>query len=152
MSRIRGPRRDGRKCAVSAILEIFPRPCPLVVTDPADPQIYLAAERTFLAWIRTGISLIAFGFVIEKFDFFLRRLALLLHTHSPHHAHFSGLGLAFIFLGLITLIVGGVSHLGTIRRLKQGSYRPRTGLLIIYGAVLLTTTLILAITIAGMRS
>jgi Predicted membrane protein len=34
-----------------------------------DPRIYMAAERTFLAWIRTAIGLIAFGFVVEKFDF-----------------------------------------------------------------------------------
>lgn len=36
-----------------------------------DPRLYMAAERTFLAWIRTSISLITFGFVLEKFDYFL---------------------------------------------------------------------------------
>lgn len=34
-----------------------------------------ANERTFLAWVRTGIAVIAFGFVIEKFNLFLRALA-----------------------------------------------------------------------------
>jgi uncharacterized membrane protein YidH (DUF202 family) len=125
---------------------------PVVVNEPADPRTYLAAERTFLAWIRTGISLIAFGFVIEKFDFFLRKLTVLLHTPSPAHTNFSGLGLAFILLGLATLIVGGASYLGTIRRLGRGEYRPRTTLLLVYGAVLLTTTVVLVITIAGVRS
>lgn len=119
---------------------------------PTDPRTHLAAERTFLAWIRTGISLIAFGFVIEKFDFFLRRLALLLHTHGPRSAGFSGLGLAFILLGLATLVVGGGSYLGTIRRLERGEYRPRPWLLIGYGLVLLTTTVILVVMIAGVRS
>ena len=32
-----------------------------------DPRVYLAAERTFLAWIRTSISLMGFGFVIARF-------------------------------------------------------------------------------------
>jgi uncharacterized membrane protein YidH (DUF202 family) len=120
--------------------------------NPPDPRTYLAAERTFLAWIRTGISLIAFGFVIEKFDFFLRRLTLLLHTPAPHRTNFSGLGLAFILLGLVTLIVGGTSHFATVRRLNRGDYRPRTRLLLVYGAVLLVTTIVLVITLAGYRS
>ena len=32
-----------------------------------DPRVYLAAERTFLAWIRTSVSLMGFGFVIARF-------------------------------------------------------------------------------------
>jgi putative membrane protein len=36
---------------------------------------HAANERTFLAWVRTGIAVIAFGFVIEKFDLFIRALA-----------------------------------------------------------------------------
>src|SRR5579864_9160487 len=36
---------------------------------------HAANERTFLAWVRTGIAVIAFGFVIEKFNLFLRSLA-----------------------------------------------------------------------------
>jgi putative membrane protein len=42
----------------------------------ADPRIYMAAERTFLAWIRTGIALMAFGFVVARFGVFLREIAL----------------------------------------------------------------------------
>lgn len=123
-----------------------------IMSPPTDPRTHLAAERTFLAWIRTGISLVAFGFVIEKFDFFLRRLALLLHTVGPHAAGFSGLGLAFIVLGLGTLVVGGTSYLSTIRRLRRGTYEPRPWLLLAYGIALLATTLILVVMIAGVRA
>jgi len=37
----------------------------------------LAAERTFLAWIRTGIALMAFGFVVARFGLFLQRLQII---------------------------------------------------------------------------
>jgi len=41
---------------------------------------HLANERTFLAWIRTSIALMGFGFVIVKFTLFLKQLSLLLET------------------------------------------------------------------------
>jgi uncharacterized membrane protein YidH (DUF202 family) len=46
-----------------------------------------ANERTFLAWVRSGIAVIAFGFVIEKFDLFVRtlRVRTLLHTHTDRN-------------------------------------------------------------------
>jgi putative membrane protein len=39
-----------------------------------DPRIYFAAERTLLAWIRTGIAVMAFGFVVARFGLFLSLL------------------------------------------------------------------------------
>ncbi|MCS7084433.1 MAG: DUF202 domain-containing protein, partial [Aquificaceae bacterium] len=52
--------------------------------ETTDPRIYMAAERTFLAWIRTSIALIIFGFVIEKFEFFLMQLEKVFGIHLPH--------------------------------------------------------------------
>jgi uncharacterized membrane protein YidH (DUF202 family) len=53
------------------------------------PEIYgsasdhLANERTFLAWVRTSIGIMAFGFVVVKFTLFVKQLALLLHQTEP---------------------------------------------------------------------
>lgn len=41
-------------------------------------RVHMANERTFLAWIRTSIGLMAFGFVVEKFGLFVKRIALVL--------------------------------------------------------------------------
>ncbi|MEJ2362577.1 MAG: DUF202 domain-containing protein [Gammaproteobacteria bacterium] len=54
---------------------------------------HAANERTYLAWIRTAIALMAFGFVIEKFDLFLRYLTIATNVHihiSGQHAEGAG--------------------------------------------------------------
>lgn len=40
-----------------------------------DPRVYLAGERTTLAWIRTGVTMMGFGFVVARFGLFLHELA-----------------------------------------------------------------------------
>ena len=55
-----------------------PRPGPI-----DDPRVYLAAERTFLAWIRTSVSLMGFGFVIARFALFLRGYGLTTGASAP---------------------------------------------------------------------
>jgi uncharacterized membrane protein YidH (DUF202 family) len=48
---------------------------PSQMTQPVkDPRIYFAVERTLLAWIRTGLALMGFGFVVARFGLFLREL------------------------------------------------------------------------------
>ena len=41
----------------------------------SDPRVFFAAERTLLAWVRTGLTIMAFGFVVARFGLFLRLLA-----------------------------------------------------------------------------
>ncbi len=46
----------------------------LMNEENSDPRVYFAAERTMLAWLRTGIAVMAFGFVVARFGLFLRLL------------------------------------------------------------------------------
>lgn len=62
---------------------------------------HMANERTFLAWCRTGISLIVFSFVIERFDLLIREL----RAASPHAEKFVHLGQTH-YLGVIIFILG----------------------------------------------
>jgi putative membrane protein len=67
-----------------------------------DPRVYFAAERTFLAWIRTGLGLMGVGFAVARFGLFLRQMQSE-ETHMPIHS--TGLsvwsGVALVALGVI---------------------------------------------------
>ncbi|OBS10532.1 YidH family protein [Acidihalobacter prosperus] len=75
---------------------------------------HAANERTYLAWIRTAVALMAFGFVIEKFDLFMRYLAVAGNHPEPasgagHRA--AGAGLALIVTGLLMVAVASWGYL-----------------------------------------
>ena len=65
-----------------------------------DPRVYFAAERTLLAWVRSGVAIIGMGFVVSRFGLFLR-------LYGPDHVHVPHLGLSSV-LGSVLAIVGGV--------------------------------------------
>jgi len=80
------------------------------MSDINDPRVFFAAERTLLAWNRTSLSLMAFGFVIERFDLFLRYAAPLAAQQkiAPHGGAFANAaGLAFIVLGITIIVIAG---------------------------------------------
>lgn len=71
-----------------------------------DPRVFFAAERTLLAWVRTGLTIIALGFVVARFGLFL---ALLAQSDLSHHQHaWSGV------LGVVLVIVGSLAILGAL--------------------------------------
>ncbi|MCK9358389.1 MAG: DUF202 domain-containing protein [Acidithiobacillus sp.] len=128
-------------------LEHIEKGTPVAAKEIVDPRIYMAAERTFLAWVRTGIGLIAFGFVIEKFDFFLEQLSIMLHTRLAMGEGFSGIGIIFIFLGITNLMIGGINFIRTVKKVDEGCYHVHKFLYGLYGIILLSITIVLAIMI-----
>jgi putative membrane protein len=78
-----------------------------VVEDPTeDPRLLQANERTLLAWMRTGVSLITFGFVIAKTSIWLRRDQPLAVTRGADL-----IGALFVFLGAVAEAVGLIRYL-----------------------------------------
>ena len=97
--------------------------------EVTDPRIYMAAERTFLAWVRTSIALIVFGFVIEKFEFFLEQLEKVFNISlKGDHRALASVGVFIIFIGLFTLILGAINFYRTIKQVDVGYYRTNTWL------------------------
>src|SRR5579863_10594409 len=82
---------------------------------------YLAAERTFLAWIRTGLALMGFGFVVARFGLFLQAM---LGGEAALTSRGYGLsvwfGTALLILGVFVNIGCTWSHIRQVRALNRG--------------------------------
>lgn len=94
---------------------------------PCDPRIYLAVERTFLAWVRTGLALMGFGFIAARFALFLRDEAAW-RSDVPQHASVSlPMGISLIMLGVLISLIAAVRHHRQISALDQGVFRSAFG-------------------------
>lgn len=98
--------------------------------DKGSAADYLAAERTFLAWIRTGLALMGLGFVVARFGLFLQALQIGPNSPAPRsYGPSFWFGTALIVLGVVVQIVSLRSHLHLVRELQEGSFgyrRPST--------------------------
>ncbi len=90
------------------------------------PNDHLANERTYLAWIRTSIGIMAFGFVVVKFSLFVRQIQLMLGTKVKPHAqgNSSILGIVLVVLGAIIILFAYLQYHKIERQLRDGVYRP----------------------------
>ncbi|HXZ94110.1 MAG TPA: DUF202 domain-containing protein, partial [Burkholderiales bacterium] len=72
-----------------------------------DPRVYFAAERTLLAWVRSGLTVIAMGFVVARFGLFLALMSASRASGvAEHHSHWlsNALGIALVLLGAATIL------------------------------------------------
>lgn len=82
---------------------------------------YLAAERTLLAWIRTGLALMGFGFVVARFGLFLQELHVAQNSAATQHYGLSlWFGTALIAVGVAVNVIAGWRHLHLVRELERG--------------------------------
>jgi putative membrane protein len=86
-----------------------------------------ANERTFLAWLRTSIALISFGFAIARFGLFLQQLDLALtQQQSKGHSIFNSqsLGIALVILGIVTIALAAWQYNRVFWQIERGNYQP----------------------------
>jgi len=81
---------------------------------------YLAAERTLLAWIRTGLALMGFGFVAARFGIFLQEFQAVQHTATQPSGPSLWFGTALIAVGVIVNVFAGWHHVRLVRALDRG--------------------------------
>ena len=116
------------------------------MSELKDPMVLFDIELNLLAWNRTSLALIAFGFLIE-------RAGLLLKLVSPNHAHSGNsaasflVGLAFIALGVIAALYSARQYLNALKTLNSAEI-PH-GYHLKWGAWVNVTVAILGVALLG---
>ncbi|AGO60314.1 YidH family protein [Ferroplasma acidarmanus] len=101
---------------------------------------HFANKRTFLAWMRTGISLMGFGFVIAKFVIFLHAL-----ENKPTSSFSTSLiaGEVMIIVGIITIGYGFYEYYSTEKDIDNNKYYSRTTELFVFTAIIIGMAILL---------
>ncbi|MEM0139811.1 MAG: DUF202 domain-containing protein [Ferroplasma sp.] len=101
---------------------------------------HFANKRTFLAWMRTGISLMGFGFVIAKFVIFL---------HVLENKSMSGFsdslvaGEVMIIVGMITIAYGLYEYISNEKDLDNNQYYSRKTEMFVFAAIIIGMAILL---------
>ena len=93
-----------------------------------DPRVYFAAERTLLAWVRTGITMMGFGFLVARFGLFLDLLAAE-HVKINHSIETSTtlatvIGIGLVFAGSLAMVIPAIQHRGFVASLPPEDLPP----------------------------
>ena len=129
---------------------LAPRP-PAIMSDDrillAWQRSHMSNERTFLAWCRTSFSLLAFGFVIEKFEVFLNHLLRLEGGgHREPSAAVIYLSLFIFALSGVAIVVSGIRFLRVRRHINRGepsfSVVPDVLVIVSVIAIVITATIL----------
>jgi len=90
----------------------------------------MANERTFLAWIRTSIGIIALGFVVEKFALFVKQMGFILNNSNldfqftPSKGYSTIIGFLLVILGIVTSAMAFIKFRLTAKQIENDNYRP----------------------------
>jgi putative membrane protein len=97
---------------------------------------HAANERTFLAWIRTGLAIMAFGFVIERLDLLLASLGLAVQSRevtATEQAEIHDLSVGLVVLGMVLIAVSSYRFVDINRAIEDQALRPFKGTLMPLG-------------------
>lgn len=113
-------------------------------------RLHQANERTLLAWVRTGIALMAFGFAIARFGVFLRQVAALRPEPLPHSSIGSAwVGAALVALGMLANLLATLRFASIRRAIERGDVgAPSAALVYVLGVTVTLIGLAMSILLA----
>lgn len=106
--------------------------------QPETLRLHQANERTMLAWIRTGIALMAFGFAIARFGVFLRQLASAdqVPDQQGHALGSAWVGAVLVALGMVANLFATIRYARIRRAIQRGDVgAPSAGMVLVFGAI-----------------
>ena len=114
----------------------------------ANPSDHLANERTFLAWIRTSIAIMGFGFVVVKFALFIKQISLVLTTKQtvlPGKGYSTQIGILLVAVGAFMAMYSYLRYRTTKKQLMIKAYKPSVlpALILTIGIVIVGTLLVI---------
>jgi putative membrane protein len=105
---------------------------------------HLANERTFLAWIRTGLATITFGFVVERFNLLLRELGLKSGQQASTTHYSAIIGVMLTIFGVLIMVVALLSFIRTRKAIDDEQFHPP----VVFAIVLTSMACIIGIVLA----
>lgn len=89
-------------------------------------RVHMANERTFLAWIRTSIGIMAFGFVVERFSIFVNQVSYFLgkEVSLPSKGYSAALGISLVALGALMGVLSFIRYKKVERQINEDTYQP----------------------------
>jgi len=114
-------------------------------------RVHMANERTFLAWIRTSIGIMAFGFVVEKSALFMKQMAIILGKSTieniipPSHGYSSIIGIFLVGLGTLLVLLAFIRYKKFERQIDTDTFQTSPILDIILTVSILTVGIFLVI-------
>ena len=107
---------------------------------------HLANERTLLAWVRTSIGIMAFGFVVVKFSLFVKQLSLMLDksgTVPIQQGYSAMIGVLLVALGAIIVLLAYVKYKRTEKQLNSESFKSSSTLIFLLTITILIISIVL---------
>ncbi len=114
-------------------------------------RVHMANERTFLAWIRTSIGIMAFGFVVEKFSLFIKQMSAVLGNANiekvipASHGYSAIAGIFIVGLGTLIALLAFIRYKKVEKQIDADVYEPSSVLDILLTLSVLTAGIFLVI-------
>jgi putative membrane protein len=92
--------------------------------NPTRARDHLANERTFLAWLRTGVATIVFGFAVGRFSIALQEILQFEGKPAPTPGLTAWLGMIAIIAGVLAILAGHMRYHKTRIQIDEGTFEP----------------------------
>jgi putative membrane protein len=108
---------------------------------------HLANERTFLAWMRTSIGIMAFGFVVVKFSLFVKQITLILGKENviPSKGYSGIVGIILVAVGTVTAVLSYIRYRRSEKQITLGYYKHSSILITVITAFIFLVSVFLIV-------